>query len=103
MTTIGRRRLKAEELVNRIRADAEECFQEAFLAVREGDIEQEGDDGNRTKRAELDSGRHAFVGRDVWYRFSFLIPPGFFDNDTLAESFAAVDPARFDQRRSASR
>ena len=101
MTTIGRRRLKAEELVNRNRADAEECFQEAFLAVREGDIEQKGDDGNRTERAELDSGRHAFVG-DVWYRFSFLIPPGFFDNYTLADSFAAVDPARFDQRRWAS-
>jgi RNA polymerase sigma-70 factor, ECF subfamily len=35
MTTIGRRRLKAEELVNRNRADAEECFQEAALAALE--------------------------------------------------------------------
>ena len=36
-----------------------------------------GDDGKHTERAELDSGKHAFVGRDVWYGFSFLIPPSF--------------------------
>jgi hypothetical protein len=47
------------------------------IVVREGDIEQTGDDGKQTERAELDSGRHALVGRDVWYGFSFLIPPGF--------------------------
>ena len=47
------------------------------ITVREGDIEQTGDDGKQTERAELDSGRHAFVGHDVWYGFSFLIPPGF--------------------------
>jgi hypothetical protein len=47
------------------------------ITVREGDIEQIGDDGKKTERAELDSGRHAFVGRDVWDGFSFLIPPGF--------------------------
>jgi hypothetical protein len=28
-------------------------------------IEQKGDDGNQTERGELESGRHAFVGRDV--------------------------------------
>jgi Polysaccharide lyase len=47
------------------------------IIVREGDIEQTGDDGKQTERAELDSGRHALIGRDVWYGFSFLIPPGF--------------------------
>ncbi len=25
----------------------------------------------------LDSGKHSFVGRDVWYGFSVLLPPGF--------------------------
>jgi hypothetical protein len=40
------------------------------ITVREGDIEQTGDDGKQTERAELDSGRHAFVGRDVWYGFT---------------------------------
>ena len=34
----------------------------ARITVREGDIEQLGDDGNQTERP-LDSGRHAFVGR----------------------------------------
>ncbi len=47
------------------------------ITVRESDIEQIGDDGKQTERAELDSGKHAFVGRDVWYGFSFVIPPGF--------------------------
>jgi hypothetical protein len=42
------------------------------ITVHEGDIEQTGDDGKQTERAELDSGRHAFVGRDVWYGFSFF-------------------------------
>jgi len=42
------------------------------ITVREGDIEQKGDHGNQTERAELDSGRHAFVGRDVWYGFRQL-------------------------------
>jgi hypothetical protein len=49
----------------------------ARITVREGDIQQTGDDGLQTERAELDSGRHPFVGRDVWFGFSFLIPPGF--------------------------
>ena len=47
------------------------------ITVREGDIDQIGDDGKHTERAELDSGKHAFVGRDVWYGFAFLIPPSF--------------------------
>jgi hypothetical protein len=47
------------------------------ITVREGDIEQKGDDGKLTERAELDSGKHAFVGRDAWYGFSVLLPPGF--------------------------
>jgi hypothetical protein len=51
--------------------------QSVRITVREGDIEQVGDDGLRTERAELDSGQHPFLGRDVWYGFSVLIPPGF--------------------------
>jgi hypothetical protein len=47
------------------------------ITVREGDIEQVGDDGLSTERAELDSGKHPLVGRDAWYGFSVLIPPGF--------------------------
>jgi hypothetical protein len=47
------------------------------ITVKEGDIEQVGDDGKLTERAELDSGRHPLVGRDVWYGFSFVVPPGF--------------------------
>lgn len=31
----------------------------------------------QTERAELDSGHHKFVGREIWYGFSFLIPPDF--------------------------
>jgi hypothetical protein len=47
------------------------------ITVKEGDVEQVGDDGMKTERAELDSGKHRFVGRDVWYGFSFLVPEGF--------------------------
>jgi hypothetical protein len=47
------------------------------IMVREGDIPQVGDEGKQTERAELDSGRYPLVGRDVWYGFSVLIPPGF--------------------------
>jgi polysaccharide lyase-like protein len=47
------------------------------ITVREGDIEQRGDDGLRTERAELDSGKHPLLRRDVWYGFSFLLPSGF--------------------------
>src|SRR5579885_1770175 len=49
----------------------------ARITVKEGDIEQRGDDGKRVERAELDSGHHPVLGRDVWYGFSFLLPPGF--------------------------
>jgi hypothetical protein len=47
------------------------------ITVKESDIEQTSDDGRLTERAELDSGKHPFSGRDVWYGFSFLIPAGF--------------------------
>jgi hypothetical protein len=47
------------------------------ITVREGDIEQVSDDGLCTEWAELDSSQHPFVGRDVWFGFAFLVPPGF--------------------------
>jgi hypothetical protein len=47
------------------------------ITVKEGDIEQGGDDGRRVERAELDSGHYPLLGRDVWYGSSFLLPPGF--------------------------
>lgn len=47
------------------------------ITVSEGNVEQRGDRGVITERAELDSGRHPFLGRDVWYGFSLLIPPEF--------------------------
>src|SRR5438132_269233 len=47
------------------------------ITVKEGDIEQRGDDSRRVERAELDSGHYPLLGRDVWYGFSFLLPPGF--------------------------
>src|SRR5437763_16705109 len=49
----------------------------ARITVKEGDVEQKGDDGRSVERAELDSGHHPFLSRDVWYGFSFLLPPGF--------------------------
>ena len=47
------------------------------ITVKQGDIEQMGGDDKLTERAELDSGKHPFLGRDVWYGFTFLIPAGF--------------------------
>jgi hypothetical protein len=47
------------------------------ITVKEGDVYQVGGDGLDTERAELDSGKHPFVGREVWYGFSFLVPEGF--------------------------
>jgi hypothetical protein len=47
------------------------------ITVRQGDIDQAGDGGTRTERAELDSGKHPLLGRDAWYGFSFLVPPDF--------------------------
>lgn len=47
------------------------------ITVNEGDIEQTGSDGKLTERAELDSGKHPMLRRDVWCGFSFLVPDGF--------------------------
>ena len=47
------------------------------ITVKEGDIDARGDDGQRVERAELDSGHYPLLGQDVWYGFSFLLPPGF--------------------------
>ena len=47
------------------------------IIVNEGDIKQVGGDGKDTERAELDSGKHPFIGQDVWYGFSVLVPPDF--------------------------
>ncbi len=47
------------------------------ITVQQGDIEQISDDGTFTERAELDSGKHRLLHRDVWCGFSFLIPSGF--------------------------
>ncbi len=49
----------------------------ARVTVHEGDIEQDGGDGHRTERAELDSGKFALLGSSVWYGFSFLVPEDF--------------------------
>jgi hypothetical protein len=47
------------------------------ITVQEGDIEQTGDGGQATERAELDSGRHLLLDQDTWFGFSFLIPAEF--------------------------
>jgi hypothetical protein len=47
------------------------------VTVHEGDVEQPGDDGQLTERAELDAGKRPVVGRDAWYGFSVLVPPAF--------------------------
>lgn len=49
----------------------------ARITVKEGDIEQINDDGVHLERAELDSGLHPFLHRDIWVGFSFLLPPDF--------------------------
>src|SRR5947209_5026104 len=49
----------------------------AKITVKEGDIEAKGDDNKSVERAELDSGHRKFLGREVWYGFSILLPPGF--------------------------
>jgi Polysaccharide lyase len=65
----------------------------ARITVKEGDVEQRGDDGRRVERAELDSGHHPLLGRDVWYGFSFLLPPGFpiVDNRLVLASWKQSD------------
>jgi hypothetical protein len=49
----------------------------ARITVRQGDVAQLGDSGQPNERAELDSGKHALLGRQAWCSFSFLVPPGF--------------------------
>ena len=49
----------------------------ARITVKKGDVGARGDDGQRVERAELDSGHYPLLGQDVWYGFSFLLPPGF--------------------------
>src|SRR5262245_41791279 len=49
----------------------------ARITVKEGDIEQLGDDGKSTERAEVDSGNLPLLGRDAWHGFSLLLPPDF--------------------------
>jgi hypothetical protein len=65
----------------------------ARITVKEGEIEQVGDDGKRTERAELDSGNLPVLGRDVWYGFSLLLPPGFpvVDNRLVITQFKQSD------------
>jgi hypothetical protein len=65
----------AVALSNKYARSGKQCVR--ITVNEEGDIEQTGDDGKQTERAELDSGKHPFVGREVWYGFSFLIPAGF--------------------------
>ena len=47
------------------------------ITVREGDIDQPGDVGVRTERAELDSGKHDFLNRQIRYRFAVRISKHF--------------------------
>lgn len=49
----------------------------AKITVKESDIEAKGDDGKSVERAEIDSGHRKFLGREVWYGFSILLPPEF--------------------------
>lgn len=43
------------------------------ITLREGDVS----DGHNNERAELDSGKHPFLGRTIRYQFSILIPSDF--------------------------
>jgi hypothetical protein len=65
----------------------------ARIRVRQGDLEQRGDDGRGAERAELDSGHFPLLGRDVWYGFSFLIPRDFpiIDNRLVLASWKQSD------------
>jgi hypothetical protein len=65
----------------------------ARITVHEGDVEQKGDDGRSVERAELDSGHFPLLGQDVWYGFSFLLPPGFpvIDNRLVLASWKQSD------------
>ncbi|MCD6049657.1 MAG: hypothetical protein K0Q55_1060 [Verrucomicrobia bacterium] len=50
--------------------------QSVQITVRQGDIQQEGGDGEPNERAELDSGK-LLLSQERWYGFSFQIPEGF--------------------------
>jgi Polysaccharide lyase len=65
----------------------------ARITVKEGDVEQRGDDGRSVERAELDSGHYPLLGRDVWYGFSFLLPADFpvVDNRLVIASWKQSD------------
>ncbi|MBG89928.1 MAG: hypothetical protein CMO80_23940 [Verrucomicrobiales bacterium] len=47
------------------------------ITVREGDIPQIGSDGLENERAEMDSGKHPYLGTQKCYRFAFLVPQDF--------------------------
>ncbi len=47
------------------------------ITVHKGDIDQPGDPGTRSERAELDSGKHALLDQQIRYRFSVLVPDDF--------------------------
>lgn len=49
----------------------------ARITVREGDVAQVDESGERNERAELDSRRHPLLGQDTWCGFSFLVPREF--------------------------
>ena len=49
----------------------------ARITVREGDIDQAGDEETRSERAELDSGKHAVLDQEIEYRFSIFVPLDF--------------------------
>jgi hypothetical protein len=47
------------------------------ITIREGDVEQDGGDGAKTERDELDSGAYPLLGSEAWYGFSALLPKDF--------------------------
>lgn len=51
--------------------------QSARITLWQGAVAQTGDSGQPNERAELDSGTHSVLEKDLWYGFSFLLPPGF--------------------------
>jgi hypothetical protein len=65
----------------------------ARITVKEGDVEQLGDDGKRVELAELDSGNLPLLGRDAWYGFSPLLPRDFpvVDNRLVITQFKQSD------------
>jgi len=49
----------------------------ARITLWQGAVAQTGDSGQPNERAELDSGKHPVLDQDLWYGFSFLVPPEF--------------------------